>query len=256
MKNKFEKKYKEILKQAYLNGLYRNDRTGVGCYSLFNQSFKINLSKYFPILTGRKIKEKIFKTEFEWFINGQTSTDLFKKNKIKIWDNWANNNGDLGPVYGYQMLNFNGENINQLNNLTQSIKFNPDSRRHIVSLWNPAQLSKMALPPCYLYFQFYIENGLINLFVLQRSGDLFLGVPYDICLFSLFLLYVAEQCDLKPNKLEINIIDAHIYSNQLKAVKEYLMEPILDPIKYKYSDQELELINYKTTKIITAKIAV
>lgn len=256
MKNKFEHKYKAILENVYLNGFYRNDRTGVGCYSLFNQSIKINVSKHFPILTGRKIKEKIFKTEFEWFINGETSIDIFKKNNIKIWDSWADRNNELGPVYGYQMLNFNSENINQLNQIIDSIKHFPDSRRHIITLWNPAQLSKMALPPCYLYFQFYVENDLLNLFVLQRSGDLFLGVPYDICLQTLFLLYVANECGLKPNKLELTIIDAHIYTNQLKPIKEYLMQPILSPIKYKYFNNELKLINYKTTKIITAKVAV
>jgi thymidylate synthase len=256
MNKRYEWQYRDILQQCLNNGIHRNDRTGVGSTSIFNASIKIDVSKYFPLITGRKMFPKTFDTEFEWFINGETNIQRFRDANVKIWDAWADENGDLGPVYGHQMRNFNDQNIDQMQMLIKNLIADPDSRRHIISLWNPAQLDQMRLPPCYLYFQFYVENGLINLFVLQRSGDLFLGLPYDVCLFSLFLLYVAEQCDLKPNKLEINIIDAHIYSNQLNAVKEYLMEPILNPIKYRYSNQELELLNYKTTKIITAKVAV
>lgn len=252
----FEKKYKAILKKAYTKGLFRNDRTKVGSYSIFNQSIKINISKYFPIVTGRKIKQNIFETEFNWFISGATSIDIFKKNNIKIWDNWADHNGNLGPVYGYQMINFNGQNINQLNDLINSIKNTPDSRRHIISLWNPLQLNDMALPPCYLYFQFFVEKSKLNLFVVQRSGDLFLGVPYDICLFALFQLYVSEKCNLKAAKLEVSIIDAHVYTNQINSIKEYLKQPILKLVKYKYNDKNLNLINYNTTKIITSKIAI
>lgn len=253
----FEKKYRSILKKCLLYGIERNDRTGIGSYSIFNQTIKINISKKFPIITGRKIYKKIFDTEFEWFINGETNIKRFKDANVKIWDNWADINGNLGPVYGYQMLNYNGSNINQLNNLIHSLKFNKDSRRHIISLWNPIQIKEMALPPCYLYFQFYVDKkDKLNMFVVQRSGDLFLGIPYDIALFSKILLYVSLKTNLKANKLEIQIIDSHIYKNQISSIKEYLKQPILELPKYIYNNNNFELINYKSGPNITAKVAV
>lgn len=255
--NSFENNYKKILKNCLTNGIKRNDRTGVGSYSLFNQTLKINISKKFPIITGRKIYKKIFDTEFDWFINGETNIKRFKDAKVTIWDDWVDANDNLGPVYGYQMLNYNGENINQLENLIHSLKFNKDSRRHIISLWNPIQLNEMALPPCYLYFQFYVDkNNKLNMFVVQRSGDLFLGVPYDIALFSKILLYVSNKTNLKANKIEIQIIDAHVYINQIESVKEYLLMPIFNLPKYKYINNELQLINYNSGPKITAPVAV
>lgn len=253
----FEKQYKTILKNCLAKGIERNDRTGVGSYSLFNQTLKINISKKFPIITGRKIYKKIFDTEFDWFINGETNIKRFQDANVTIWNEWADNNGDLGPVYGYQMLNFNNENINQLENLINSLKLNKDSRRHIISLWNPIQLNKMALPPCYLYFQFYVDkNSKVNMFVVQRSGDLFLGIPYDIALFSKILLYIASETNLKANKLEVQIIDAHIYKNQIESIQEYLAQTIYKLPKYEYNNKNLQLINYKSGPKITAKVAV
>ena len=253
----FEKQYKTILKNCLANGFERNDRTGIGSYSLFNQTLKINISKQFPIITGRKIYKKIFDTEFDWFINGETNIERFKKANVTIWNDWADKNGDLGPVYGYQMLNYNGNNINQLEALLVSLKHNKDSRRHIISLWNPIQLNEMALPPCYLYFQFYIDkSNKLNMFVVQRSGDLFLGIPYDIALFSKILLFIALKTNLKANKLEVQIVDAHIYKNQIESIKEYLIQPIFNLPKYKYNNENLELINYQSGPKITAKVAV
>lgn len=255
--NNFEKKYQAILNNCLKNGIERKDRTGVGSYSLFNQSIKINISKKFPIITGRKIFPKTFNTEFDWFINGETNIQRFKDNNIKIWDAWANEVGDLGPVYGHQLRNFNSEYYDQLKMLINSLKTNPDSRRHIISLWNPLQLEEMALPPCYLYFQFFVDkNKKLNMFVVQRSGDLFLGIPYDICLFTKTLLYIASETNLKANKLELQIIDAHIYKNQIDAVKEYLLQPIFNLPKYTYTNNNLELINYQSGKKITATVAV
>lgn len=256
MKNKFEIKYKKLLKDCLINGIERNDRTGVGCYSLFNLSLKFKINKYFPLITGRKMFAKTFNTEFNWFINGETNIKRFKDNNVKIWDNWANKNGDLGPVYGFQMINFNGQNINQLDKVIESIKLNPDSRRHIISLWNPAQTDKMALPPCYLYFQFFVENNKLNMFVLQRSGDMFLGVPYDAALFSMILLYISKECNLKANKIEINIIDAHVYKNQIEPINEYLNQQIYNLPEYKFINNNIELTNYKHGKIITSQIAI
>ena len=254
--NNYEEKYKKIIKKAIKKGVYRNDRTNVGCYSIFNQNLKIDVSKHFPILTGRKMFEKTFKTEFEWFINGETNIKRFKKAGIKIWDNWADENGDLGPVYGHQLINFNSQRYNQLKILINNIKINPDSRRHIISLWNPLQLKEMKLPPCYLYFQFFIENNKLNMFVLQRSGDLIAGVPYDIALFTMFLLYISEKTGYKANKININIIDAHVYKNQLNEANLYLKRKILNLPFYKYKNEKLEIINYKNNGFIKIPIAV
>jgi thymidylate synthase len=255
--NSFEKKYQSILNNCLKNGIERNDRTGVGSYSLFNQSIKVNISKKFPIITGRKMFPNTFNTEFDWFINGETNIQRFKDNNIKIWDAWANESGDLGPVYGHQLRNFNSEYYDQLKMLINSLKTNPDSRRHIISLWNPLQLEEMALPPCYLYFQFYVDkNKKLNMFVVQRSGDLFLGIPYDICLFAKTLLYIASETNLKANKLELQIIDAHIYKNQIDSIKEYLLQPIFNLPKYTYINNNLEIINYQSGKKITAAVAV
>jgi thymidylate synthase len=202
------------------------------------------------------MSQKIFDTEFEWFMSGQTNIKIFKDAGIKIWDAWADENGDLGPVYGHQMRNFNNQNIDQMQNVIKSLRTDPDSRRHIISLWNPAQQDQMALPPCYLYFQFFVDRGKLNMFVVQRSGDLFLGIPYDVALFTRILLYVADYTGLDANVLDIQIVDAHIYNNQLDAVKEYLKQDNFELPKYKLDGNLLELIAYKHGPVITATVAV
>jgi thymidylate synthase len=255
-RNKYEIQYQKILTECLSKGLYRDDRTGVGSYSLFDQQIKVDISKYFPIITGRKIYQRIFETEFEWFMNGETNIKRFQERNIKIWDAWADGYGYLGPVYGYQMLNFNGQNINQLEQVIHSIKSNPNSRRHIISLWNPAQLKDMALPPCYHNFQFYVEGNKLNMAVTQRSGDLFLGVPYDICVFSKLLLHVAFKCDLEPQILSLRITDAHIYKNQLEAINDYLNQPIHTLPTYSYTDKDLVFNKYNYSKVITAPVAI
>ncbi len=252
----YEAQYHEILQDCLDQGVYRDDRTEIGCYSTFNKSIKVDLKEAFPLITGRRMFPKIFKTEFDWFINGETNIKRFQDNGVKIWDAWADDNGDLGPVYGHQMRNFNNQYIDQLESVIDSLKHNPDSRRHIISLWNPAQLSKMALPPCYLYFQFYVDNGYLNMFTLQRSGDVFLGIPYDVALFSQVLLYISEQVNLLPGKMEMQIIDAHVYVNQTEAVKEYLAQPILPQPSYDYLDGRLVIKDYKHGPVITATVAV
>ena len=256
MKNKIEKKYKKILKKAIDKGYLRDDRTGVGCYSLFNQKLSWNLKDGFPMMTGRKIYQKVFNTEFDWFINGETNIQRFKDNNVKIWNEWADANGDLGPVYGHQLRNFNSNAIDQLESLIQGLKTNPDSRRHIVSLWNPQQLNDMALPPCYLYFQFFVEGDKLNVFIVQRSGDLFLGIPYDVALFSKFLLYVADEVNLTANKVDLQIVDAHVYKNQLDSVKEYLVTNTYTLPNFTYISKELKITNYKFHKLITAPVAI
>jgi thymidylate synthase len=252
----YEDQYKGLLWECLRKGINRNDRTGVGCKSIFNASLKIDVSKYFPIITGRKMFQKTFDTEFEWFMNGETNIQRFRDAGVKIWDAWADENGDLGPVYGYQMRNFNGAGGDQLKAVITSLKKDPDSRRHIISLWNPLQLHQMKLPPCYLYFQFFVDGDKLNMFVVQRSGDLFLGIPYDVALFTKILLYISEQVNLKANLLEISIIDAHIYNNQHEAIREYNKQGIFQPPTYNYKNGELSLINYNHGPVITAKVAI
>ena len=252
----YESQYKELLLECLTKGTHRLDRTKVGCSSIFNASLSINVSKYFPIITGRKMSQKIFDTEFEWFMTGQTNIKMFKDVGVKIWDAWADENGDLGPVYGHQMRNFNNQNIDQMQTLIKNLIADPDSRRHIISLWNPAQLDQMRLPPCYLYFQFFVDKGKLNMFVVQRSGDLFLGIPYDVALFTRILLYVANYTGLDANVLDIQIVDAHIYNNQLEAVHEYLKQDNFELPKYKLDGNLLELIAYKHGPVITATVAV
>jgi thymidylate synthase len=224
---------------------------------VFSQSLSADVSERFPIITGRKIFPKIFNTEFNWFINGETNIKRFQEAGVTIWDSWADENGDLGPVYGHQLLNFNDQQVNQLKSVINSLKTDPDSRRHVISLWNPAQLDKMALPPCYLYFQFYITNGKdLNLFVLQRSGDVFLGVPYDIALFTVFLNHVAKETELQPKILKLEIIDAHIYNNQISKVQEYLGQETYPLPSYEYINNKCVLKGYISGPRITCAVAV
>ena len=255
-KKNYEEQYRQILLDCLGSHTVRDDRTGVGSRSIFNALLSINVSKYFPIITGRKMSQKIFDTEFEWFMTGQTNIKMFKDVGVKIWDAWADENGDLGPVYGHQMRNFNNQNIDQMQTLIKNLIADPDSRRHIISLWNPAQLDQMRLPPCYLYFQFFVDKGKLNMFVVQRSGDLFLGIPYDVALFTRILLYVANYTGLDANVLDIQIVDAHIYNNQLEAVHEYLKQDNFELPKYKLDGNLLELIAYKHGPVITATVAV
>jgi thymidylate synthase len=253
----YEKQYRNILNNITTYGKYKKDRTGVGCHSLFNQSINISVEKYFPILTGRKMFCKIFNTEFKWFISGETNIEMFKENNIKIWNEWANENGDLGPVYGFQLRNYNGKGLDQLKAIINSLKQEPESRRHIITLWNPLQTHLMALPPCYLYFQFFVDGNKLNMFVVQRSGDMFLGVPYDMALFTTVLNYICYKTNYTPGKLNVNIIDAHIYVNHKNAVDMYRLEKTFILPEYKFNIEEgVELTNYQCGKNITAPVAV
>ena len=255
-KNRYEEQYQDILEQCITFGTERNDRTGVGCYSIFNANLSINLNNGFPLLTGRKMFKKTFETEFNWFMNGETNIQRFRDAGVKIWDAWADANGNLGPVYGHQMRNFNDQNIDQMHNLLNGIMDDPDSRRHIISLWNPAQLSDMRLPPCYLYFQFFVQGENLNMFVVQRSGDLFLGIPYDVALFSQILIYVSEVTGYKPNQLDVQIVDAHIYKTSLDAVHEYFQQDTFVLPDYEYDNGVLTINDYKHGPVISAPVAV
>jgi thymidylate synthase len=253
---KYESQYKELLYKCLASGTSRNDRTGVGCSSIFNANLRVDLKEGFPLLTGRKMFQKTFDTEFEWFINGETNVKRFRDANVKIWDAWADENGDLGPVYGHQMRNFNDQNIDQMQMLISNLIDDPDSRRHIISLWNPAQTNQMALPPCYLYFQFFVDGLDLNMFVVQRSGDMFLGIPYDVALFSKILLYVASKVELNANFIDIQIVDAHVYNNQHDAIHKYLDQETFQSPQYFYKNGALTLINYKHGPVISAKVAI
>jgi thymidylate synthase len=253
---RYESQYKALLWECLSVGIPRNDRTGIGSKSIFNAFLKIDVSKYFPVITGRKMFQKTFDTEFEWFINGETNVQRFRDANVKIWDAWADENGDLGPVYGHQMRNFNDQNIDQMQMVIKSLIAGPDGRRHIISLWNPAQLKDMALPPCYLYFQFFVEKDKLNMFVVQRSGDMFLGIPYDIALFTKVLLYVSEKVNLKANLLEVQIVDAHVYNNQHDAIHKYFEQESFDQPEYIYENGALTLLNYEHGPVISAKVAI
>jgi len=253
---KYESQYKELLYKCLASGVKRNDRTGVGCNSIFNANLRIDLKEGFPLLTGRKMFQKTFDTEFEWFMNGETNVQRFRDANVKIWDAWADESGDLGPVYGHQMRNFNDQNIDQMQMLIDNLIDDPDSRRHIISLWNPAQTNQMALPPCYLYFQFFVDGLDLNMFVVQRSGDMFLGIPYDVALFSKILLYVADKVALQANFIDIQIVDAHVYNNQHDAIHKYLDQETFQSPQYFYKNGALTLLNYKHGPVISAKVAI
>jgi len=252
-----EDKYKDLLRHIQANGVDRADRTGVGSRSAFGLTLDFNVSETLPILTGRKISLDVANTELMWFLNGETNIKRFQEKNIKIWDAWADENGELGPVYGHQLRNFNSQDIDQLTEVVDSIKTNPDSRRHIISLWNPVQLSEMRLPPCYLYFQFFVENDKLNMFVVQRSADMFLGVPYDLLLFTGLLNKVAHLVDLIPNEIKVSFVDAHIYSNQEEAVNQYLNTKTYWQPKYFWNSSVMGLSEiYIFDKIITAPVAI
>jgi thymidylate synthase len=253
----YEHQYKELLNKVLREGVHRDDRTGVGCTSAFNLSMRLDVSEYFPILTGRKMFPNIFNTEFLWFMNGETNIKRLTDAGVTIWNKWADENGDLGPVYGHQLRNFNSQNIDQLAELIFNIKVDPDSRRHVISLWNPAQIDQMALPPCYLYFQFFVDGDKLNMFALQRSGDMFLGIPYDVALFTNILNHVAFMCDLRPSILDVSIIDAHIYDNQLEAVRTYIgSSTAYEKSKYEFKNNVTTLTNYKHGPVISAPVAI
>ena len=258
----FEYDYKQILTEAMTNGYPRLDRTGVGSLSVFSKTLKFDYSNgTLPIITGKKMYSKIWNAEYEWFKAGHTNIKELQEKGVTIWNEWADENGDLGPVYGHQMRNWNSEGYDQLESVIESIKTDPDSRRHIINLWNVSQLSEMKLPPCYNYFQFFVDNNnKLNLFVNMRSADILLGVPYDLMLFTRLLFYVAGQVgDLTPGILSLHMTDAHVYNNQFDAIYDYLSQPTRDELTYAYDPKTDIMISKsynKTAKSITAPVAI
>ena len=214
--------YEDLLAHIYKTGTFKSDRTGTGTKSIFGAQIRFNLAEGFPLVTTKKVHLKSIIHELLWFIKGETNTKYLTDNGVSIWDEWADENGNLGPVYGYQWRSWptpDGKHIDQLNDAIETIKKNPDSRRMIVSAWNVADLPKMALMPCHAFFQFYVADGKLSCQLYQRSADMFLGVPFNIASYALLTHMIAQVCNLEVGDFIHTFGDAHIYSNHFEQVE-------------------------------------
>lgn len=263
------KQYLDLLDHVMKNGASKSDRTGTGTISVFGYQIRFDLSHGFPLLTTKKMHLKSIIHELLWFLQGSTNTRYLKENGVKIWDEWAKSDGELGPVYGYQWRSWpksDGSHIDQINQVVESIQKNPDSRRHIVSAWNVSDLDNMALPPCHLLFQFYVANGVLSCQMYQRSCDIFLGVPFNIASYALLTLMMAQVTGLKPGEFIHTLGDAHIYLNHIEQVTLQLTrQPLplsqikINPEVKKIDDfrfEDFKLINYQSHPHIKGEIAV
>ena len=263
------KQYLNLLNYVKDNGIKKEDRTGTGTLSTFGYQMRFNLKNDFPLLTTKKIHLKSVIHELLWFLTGNTNIKYLKDNGVSIWDDWADENGDLGPVYGSQWRSWptsNGQSIDQIKNLIEAIKNNPNSRRLIVSAWNVAEIDSMKLPPCHAFFQFYVADNKLSCQLYQRSADIFLGVPFNIASYALLTKMIAQVCELKCGDFVHTLGDAHIYLNHLNQVNEQLSRtpkklPVMninpsikDIFQFKYED--FELINYDPDPLIKAPVAV
>ena len=216
------KQYLDLLSDIMEHGIDKSDRTGTGTRSVFGRQLRFDLTKGFPLLTTKKLYTRAIIHELLWFIKGDTNIKYLHDNNVTIWDEWADENGDLGPVYGAQWRNWNGEGIDQLKDLVNQLKHNPDSRRMIVTAWNPSQLGQMQLPPCHMMYQCYVAEGRLSLMLYQRSCDSFLGVPFNIASYALLTMMLAQVCGLEAYEFIHTFGDTHIYSNHFEQVKEQL----------------------------------
>lgn len=261
--------YLDFLKHIRDNGTPKTDRTGVGTVSVFAYQMRFDLSKGFPLLTTKKLSLRSIIHELLWFLRGETNVAYLHENKVTIWDEWADEKGDLGPVYGKQWRSWptaDGRTIDQISEVIEQIKKNPDSRRLIVSAWNVGELQKMALPPCHLLFQFYVANGKLSCQLYQRSADSFLGVPFNIASYSLLTHMVAEQCGLEVGEFIWTGGDCHIYTNHMEQVNLQLTrQPLSLPtlkfnrkpasiFEYEYDD--IEIVDYQAHPHIKAAVAI
>ena len=212
------KQYLDMLRYVLENGVDKMDRTGVGTRSVFGQQMRFDLSKGFPLMTTKKMHLKSIIHELLWFIKGDTNVKYLQDNGVRIWNEWADENGDLGPIYGSQWRNWNGEGIDQLAQVVDKLKNNPNDRRMIVSAWNVSKIPEMHLPPCHMMFQFYVANGKLSCMLYQRSCDMFLGVPFNIASYALLTMMLAQVCDLEPGEFVHTLGDTHIYHNHFEQV--------------------------------------
>ncbi len=261
--------YLTLLQHTLDHGVEKDDRTGTGTKSVFGYQMRFDLAEGFPLVTTKKLHLKSIIHELLWFLRGDTNTKYLNDNGVKIWDEWADANGDLGPVYGQQWRSWpapDGNKIDQISNIIDEIKDNPDSRRLIVSAWNVADLPHMALQPCHVLFQFYVAQGKLSCQLYQRSADLFLGVPFNIASYSLLTVMIAQVTDLEPGEFIHTFGDAHLYNNHLEQTQQQLKRKPHDPptmhinsevssiFDFKYED--FELVNYDPHPRISAPVAV
>lgn len=261
--------YLDLMRHVRDTGVHKSDRTGTGTVSCFGHQMRFNLADGFPVLTTKKLHLRSIIHELLWFLKGDTNIAYLQENGVRIWDEWADEKGDLGPVYGYQWRSWpnpTGGHTDQITNLIDSLKNKPDSRRHIVSAWNPSFIEDMALPPCHCLFQFYVADGKLSCQLYQRSADLFLGVPFNIASYSLLTLMMAQVCGLQPGEFVHTFGDVHLYSNHLEQTELQLQRTpgtlptlrinpeVKDLFDFKFED--FELLNYEPQAHIKAPVAV
>jgi thymidylate synthase len=260
------RQYLDLLREVYeLDEPFEKNRTNIRTKSVFGKQLRFNLKEGFPIITTKKIHFKSIVHELLWFLSGSTNIKYLQDNNVRIWDEWADSYGDVGPIYGFQWTNWNDEGINQISRLIRNLKSNPESRRHVVSAWNPSRLEEMALPPCHMMFQCLVKNNQLSMIVTQRSADLFLGVPFNISSYALLLEMIAQQTELEAHELIWNGASCHIYENSLEAIEKQLTRkclklPRLELRKresifdYKYED--IKLIGYESWPALKVEVAV
>ena len=263
------KQYLELSKHVLENGIVKEDRTGTGTISTFDYQMRFDLQEGFPLVTTKKLHLRSIIHELLWFLKGETNISYLSENGVRIWNEWADENGELGPVYGHQWRSWTGatgETIDQISNLIDQIKNNPDSRRLIVSAWNVGDVEKMALPPCHCLFQFYVADGKLSCQLYQRSADVFLGVPFNIASYALLTMMVAQVCDLEAGEFVHTFGDVHIYSNHIEQIKLQLTrEPKQKPTMkinpsvksiFDFKFEDFELVDYDAHPHIKGEVSV
>jgi len=263
------KQYLDLMQHVKTNGIKKTDRTGTGTLSVFGYQMRFDLAQGFPVVTTKKLHLRSIIHELLWFLKGDTNVKYLHDNKVTIWDEWADENGNLGPVYGYQWRSWptpDGQHIDQITQVIEQIKNTPDSRRLIVSAWNVGELDKMALPPCHAFFQFYVADNKLSCQLYQRSADIFLGVPFNIASYALLTLMIAQVTNLSPGEFIHTLGDAHLYLNHLEQAEEQLSrKPYPLPVMklnpdirsvFDFSFDDFELVGYQSDPHIKAPVAV
>ena len=264
-----EQQYLDLMEKILNHGDFREDRTGTGTKAIFGHQMRFDLSTSFPLLTTKKLHLRSIIHELLWFIKGETNIQYLKENKVRIWDEWADDKGNLGPIYGAQWRSWktpDGETIDQISNVINQIKENPTSRRHLVVAFNPGELDKMALPPCHAFFQFFVASGKLSCQLYQRSADVFLGAPFNIASYSLLTMMMAQVCGLAPGEFVHTLGDTHLYSNHLEQAKTQLQRTprpfpkmMINPEVKEINDfvfEDFQLIDYDPHPHIKAEVAV
>ena len=269
MKSFFMQQYHDLLKHILENGTFKDDRTGTGTTSVFGYQMRFNLEEGFPLVTTKKLHLRSIIHELLWFLKGDTNINYLKENGVKIWDEWADEDGNLGPVYGYQWRSWpaeGGKHVDQITQVIEQIKNNPNSRRHIVSAWNVGEIENMALPPCHAFFQFYVADNKLSCQLYQRSADTFLGVPFNIASYALLTMMVAQVCDLELGDFVHTFGDVHLYSNhieqtELQLTRDFRPLPKMEinpDVKniFDFTFEDFKLVGYDPHPHIKAAVAV